>query len=207
MDQTETFSIHVDPSGSLQDLATGITAALATRHPSVTASVTSEGRLRIASSDPDLTFTFAGDASGVLAGLGLGTFFTGRSASEFGINQAVEDETRLIATGRGDGPTDSSNIAAIAALRDAKLLDNDGASLEEYYQGVVGALGVNRAQARDLLENQRTVDDHLLNERSALSGVNIDDESLDLIRYQRAYQGAARFLSVIDTLLEALLDT
>ena len=48
---------------------------------------------------------------------------------------------------------------------------------------------------------------HFFQSLGAISGVNLDDETLDLIRYQRAYQGAARFLSVIDTLLEALLST
>jgi len=203
----DTYNIRVSPEISLEELATRIQGAVAAEHPQISATVTIQGRLEIRSSDPDLSFYFAGDTSGALAGLGLGTFFTGTGASDIGMNEALVEDPRLIATGQGGGPTDTSNVSALAALRDEKLLEDGGATLEEFYQGLAGVVGVNRARARDLLENQRTVSEHLQNERAAISGVNLDEESIDLMRYQRAYQGAARFLSVIDTLLETLLST
>ena len=45
------------------------------------------------------------------------------------------------------------------------------------------------------------------NQREALSGVSIDEEAISLIKFQRAYQGAARFLSVVDRLLETLINS
>ncbi len=202
----DTYDIAVGADTSLEDLAALISAAVAADHPTMAASVTIDGRLEVESGDPALTFSFASDSSGALAGLGMGTFFTGRGASGIGVNGALEDDPRLIATGRGGGPTDPANIAAIAGLRDRKVLDSGGATLEEYYRGAIGVLGVNRSRARDLLENQVAVAEHLRNERSAVSGVDLDEESIDLIRHQRAYQGAARFLSVVDSLMEALLN-
>jgi flagellar hook-associated protein 1 FlgK len=209
--QTNTYNIVVDLDGlngddtTLNGLAGLINAAVSTDHPSLSASVTLDGRLAIASSDAGVKFSFGTDTSGVLAGLGVGTLFSGTGAADMGVNQALTDEPRLVATGQGGGTTDSSNIARIAALRDAKTLENGGASFEDFYQGMVGVLGVDRERAQNLLQNQQAMTDHLTNERSAISGVDLDEESIDLIRYQRAYQGAARFLSVIDSLMEALL--
>lgn len=50
------------------------------------------------------------------------------------------------------------------------------------------------------------IKEHLENERAAISGVNVDEESIELIKYQRMFQGAARYLSVVDTMLDSLLD-
>jgi flagellar hook-associated protein 1 len=202
----DTYNIAVDPGTSLDDLASLISAAVAADHPSMAASVTSDGRLKIESGDSNLTFSFASDTSKAMAALGMGTFFSGSSAADMAVSQAVVDDPRLIATGQGGGPTDPAGIAAIAGLRDRKVLDAGGATMEEFFQGAVGVLGVQRSRAKDLLANQTAVSDHLSSERAAISGVDLDEESIDLIRYQRAYQGAARFLSVVDSLLESLLN-
>jgi flagellar hook-associated protein 1 len=202
---TDTYTIRVDPGTTVNEIASRINAAVASEHPQITASVTIDGRLRIRSAEESLTFTFGNDSSGALAGLGLGTFFSGTGASGMAVNQALVDDPRLIATGQGGGATDAANIQAIIALRDSMVLEDGSATFEEYYQGVVGVLGVDRSRATELLENGQAIAEHLQNQRSAISGVNMDEESIDLIRYQRAYQGAARFLTVIDSLLEALL--
>jgi flagellar hook-associated protein 1 FlgK len=203
---TDTYAVSVPEGASLRDIATAIRDAASVEHPDFQASVTLDGRLRVSTGDPDLTFWFSGDTSGAIAGLGLGTLFTGSDASDIGVNAALIENPSLVSTGLGDGPTDGRTIEAIIALRDAKILEDGGATLEEYTNGFVGALGVERSRASDLLSNEQAINEHLENERSSISGVNIDDESLDLIRYQRAYQGAARFLTIVDSLLEALLN-
>lgn len=210
--EVDTYNIEVDLDGlgggdtSLADLVARINAAVGADHPTFVASVTRDGQLRIESGDVDLSFSFAGDSSGALAGLGAATFFQGTRALDIAVNAAVADDPRLIATGSGGGPTDSSGIARLIALRDAAVLEDGGATFEEFYRGTVGMIGVDRARARDQLANQRVIADHLANERAAISGVNLDDESIDLLRHQRAYQGAARYLSIVDSLMEALLN-
>ena len=46
---------------------------------------------------------------------------------------------------------------------------------------------------------------HITQVREGASGVNLDEEMVQLMRYQRAYQGAARLISVIDDMLETLI--
>jgi flagellar hook-associated protein 1 FlgK len=210
--QVQTYNVSVDLDGlngddtTLEGLAAAINAAVGPDHPQVVARVTREGRLSIESGDPSVKFGFGNDTSGVLAGLGLNTFFTGRGAADVEVNRLIQDDPRFIATGRGAGETDATNVSALAALRDAKVLAGGGATLEDFYRGTAGVLGVDRARAQGLLQNQLAVLEHLQNERAAVSGVNIDEESIDLMRHQRAYEGAARVLTVIDSLLETLLN-
>jgi len=69
----------------------------------------------------------------------------------------------------------------------------------------VGARGVRAREARERAEDQQAIANHLGAERASISGVSLDEEAIQLMRYQRAFQAAARFLAVVDGLLETLL--
>ena len=73
--------------------------------------------------------------------------------------------------------------------------------------GVIGALAVQGAEALELAENQQTIMVAIDSERTAISGVNLDEEAVALMTYQRAFQAAARYLSVVDELLGTLIQT
>jgi len=72
---------------------------------------------------------------------------------------------------------------------------------------LIGEIGIHAQEARDLLGNQTAITQAVQNQRESLSGVNIDEEAISLLAYQRAYQGAARFLNVVDRLLETLINS
>jgi flagellar hook-associated protein 1 len=91
-------------------------------------------------------------------------------------------------------------------LRDEKLLNSSTATLDDFYQGMIGSLAVQAASATTLSGNQQVLHNQLTNEREMISGVNIDEETIDLIGHQRAFQAAARYISVIDELLNTLVN-
>ena len=94
-------------------------------------------------------------------------------------------------------PGDNGIALQLAGIQSAMLLGNGSATLEDYFQGMVGALGVQAAEARELAENQGVVLTAIENERAAISGVNLDEEAVSLITHQRAFQAAARYLAVV----------
>ncbi|MBI4585796.1 MAG: flagellar hook-associated protein FlgK [Planctomycetes bacterium] len=206
------YNLRVDLDGlngddtSLQDLADSIDAQAGADFPELEASITLDNRLRIRSSSDRITFSFANDNSYVLSGLGVAGFFTGSDATDIAVSSDITGDPRLVAAGQGDGPLDPRNILAISALRNTPLLGDDSQTFEEFYQRTVGLLGIERRETKNRLENQGVIKEHLENERAAISGVNVDEESIELIKYQRMFQGAARYLSVVDTMLDSLLD-
>lgn len=208
----KTYNIRVDLDGlnaddtTMASLLQSINTAVGTDFPDLQATVTPEGNFRLASTSDSVTFRFGEDTSDVLTGLGVATFFEGTGASDIRVASAISDDPRLVSTGLGDGPADPRNIQRLSDLRNSKLLQNQSTSFEEYYQGMVGVLGVRTAESRELLKNQEIISEHLANERAAISGVNVDEEAVDLIRYQRIYQGAARYISVVDSILESLVN-
>ena len=81
----------------------------------------------------------------------------------------------------------------------------NGATLKSTYEGMINRIAVSSATARNNAEATRVVNETLTAQREALSGVSLDEEAINLMRQQRAFQGAARLVSAVDEMLETIL--
>jgi len=203
----QTHQINVDLDGiggadmSLDDLVAAINATGA----DVTASTTVDGRLKIDADSSDFKFSFSDDSSGVLAALGVNTFFTGKSGLDVGVNQALVDQPHLLATTANHVDGGNATALAIADLQQTELEALGGLSLPELWSRHIQDYAVRTSQAELQTQTSATIVESLTAQRSAISGVAVDEEAIDLISFQRAYQGSARFLSVVDQLMDTLL--
>ncbi len=210
--QSQTFRIHVDLDGyngddtTLASLVADINAAVSAYYPQVTASIGPGNTLRIASSTPELTFTFANDSSGALAALGVNTFFTGSGSSDIEVNALVQDDPGHIAAGLTSLEGDNSNVSRLLAFQRDPLDSLGGSSVDSYYQGIVATLGVRAASASDRHTGAQAITSAVQSQREAVSGVSLDEEAVKLIRYQSGYAAAARFISTVNNLLQVLLN-
>lgn len=82
-----------------------------------------------------------------------------------------------------------------------------GSSLDSFYSSVIGALGVQSQSATSLTTNQETLVDQIKNWRESVSGVNIDEEMSNMIRFQKGYGAAARVLTTMDEMLDKLINS
>lgn len=192
----------IDPSNdtSLEDLAAQIDAVA-----SISAIVTSDNRLQITADGQDFEFSFSDDSTGALAALGINTFFTGNGAADIGVNNALVDDPRNIAISRNHQAGDNSNALAIAALRDTGVAALGGLSLPAFWNRHIEDVSIRTAQAIDQLNADSVVKENLQVQQQAFSGVNADEETINLLNFQRAFQANARFLSVVDELLQTLI--
>jgi flagellar hook-associated protein 1 FlgK len=204
-DQTRTIQINVDLDGSgtddsLQTLVDQINA----KATNLTAEVTADGRLRITSAD-GYEFSFAEDSSNVLAALGVNTFFTGTDAQDIGINTALTLNPFLLAAATQNTPGDGSNAAAIARLGQDPQEGLNGQSLNEYYTTIATRVATTAASALNKAESIDAIVLSLTAQRESISGVSLDEEAIQLIRFERAFQGAARYTTTVDRLLQELM--
>jgi len=95
---------------------------------------------------------------------------------------------------------------AIANLRTAPLMLGASGSFDEYFSTVVTDIGLRGEIAGMALETQSLVLKELRDMREALSGVNIDEELANLIKYQHGYSAAARFVTEIDRMLDTIIN-
>ncbi|MDD4602025.1 MAG: flagellar hook-associated protein FlgK [Negativicutes bacterium] len=79
-------------------------------------------------------------------------------------------------------------------------------SLDSFYSSMIAGLGVQSQNAQRLTENQKTLVDQISNWRQSVSGVNMDEEMTNMIRFQKGYNAAARVLTTMDEMLDKLIN-
>jgi flagellar hook-associated protein 1 FlgK len=198
----ESALVTIDPATqSLNDLVASINAS---GLGNLSASVTGDGRLSIAAS-AGFEVSFSEDSSGVLAGLGVNALFAGSDATDIAVNEALLDDPRLLASGLDHVPGSNGSALAMVGLESLSIDALGGRSLRTYWQAHVNGNAVRTAAANDAAESAAIVRQGLEAQELAVGGVSLDEESVDLITYQRQFQAAARFISVIDEAMQTLL--
>lgn len=169
--------------------------------PGVNASFDSSGRLEIVS-DPGFSFSFQDDTSGVLATMGVNSFFEGTNASTISVR---EDITVML--GRMDGDQFIANGTALemGELTTTASEGLGGLSISKFWAQQTQDIAVKTSGARTSANANRLVRESLDGQRAAVSGVSIDEESLNLITYQRQYQAAAQIITTAQQMFDTLL--
>ena len=202
--QTTTINVDLDgiggPDTSLNDLAASLNAV-----NGVSATVSADGKLTIAGDTADTRVSFTDDTSNVLASLGINGFFTGKDAFDIAVSSDIASDPRLLAVAREHLLGDNRGALAIAGLADAPIESLNGNSITQHWRAHVEDISVKLARARDQRESDGIVRENLQSQQAALSGVNADEEAINLLQHQRAYQASARFISVVDELMQTLI--
>ena len=126
-----------------------------------------------------------------------GPFFSFDPADPAGtIAVALTANSEIAAAGRPGGVVDGTVADALAELTDT----------DTSYQRLVNELGSVIASGRRLLTNQSMVTAQVDGSREQLAGVNLDEEMLSMVQYQRGYEAAARVLTTVDSMLDTLIN-
>jgi flagellar hook-associated protein 1 len=103
------------------------------------------------------------------------------------------------------GTGDNRNALALAGIQTQKLLDGATQTLDSAYGSVVAQVGSQTQQAALNRDAQQLLLDQSQQSRASVSGVNLDEEAANLLRYQQAYSAAAQVVKVADDVFQVLL--
>jgi flagellar hook-associated protein 1 FlgK len=163
----------------------------------------------ISFNNPPTTFNVTGLASGNLTNVPYtaGQTVPGAPASYNGWamvmdGAAVAGDSFTVKPNAAPGQ-DNRNALALGALADAAGVN--GATLNEAYAALVGDAGVRVQGARDVAAVSQQMQADASTRMQNVSGVNLDEEAANLLRYQQAYQASAKIIQASQTLFEALL--
>ncbi|MCH5291791.1 MAG: flagellar hook-associated protein FlgK [Treponema sp.] len=101
---------------------------------------------------------------------------------------------------------DARAAVEIAAIRNTKVMIGGRRTFDDYFADTVTKVGLKGEQAENQLLSQRAIMQDLRDLRDSISGVNIDEELADIIKFQHGYNAAAKFVTVQDELLETLIN-
>jgi len=186
---------------SPQDIANSLDAI-----DGLSASFNAEGKL-VVSSAPGFEFSFSDDSSGALAVLGVNTLFTGTSGADIGVRQELFDDPSSLMVGRIENGVliENGTALGISSLRDKGLTALGGVTSARFWSDSVESVASKASIALTNADAGRVVRQSLEAQRASLSGVSVDEESINLLSYQRQFQGAAQVISTADQLLQTLL--
>ena len=101
--------------------------------------------------------------------------------------------------------SDNTNMRAWAQLDDARVLGGGANSLNDAIVAQTTRIGSAARETSFSLDSQKAIDEALVQQRESLSGVNLDEEAADLLRFQQAYQAAAQVISIADNIFQTFL--
>jgi flagellar hook-associated protein 1 FlgK len=136
--------------------------------------------------------------------------FLGTSAADIHVDPALT--TRSIAASRSGAAGDGNNAVALgdlayrATVGTPEVPGTPSRTLAEAASDLVADIGRRAAVAQSEAETTSAISDALEQRRQEVSGVSIDEEMTNLLRYQRAYQAAARVITAADELLDTLIN-
>ncbi|GIV19274.1 MAG: flagellar hook-associated protein 1 [Armatimonadota bacterium] len=128
----------------------------------------------------------------------------GEDALSIRVSDDVADINH-IAAGVTPAPGDGNKALEIARLRQQTLASLDNKTIPDFYSALVAELGEHTRAASTGQENQKIILQNLQAERESVSGVNMDEEMSNLLRYQRSYQAAAQLVSMMDAAIADML--
>jgi flagellar hook-associated protein 1 FlgK len=137
-------------------------------------------------------------------------FFTGTDAATIKVNTAIVANPKLIAASNTAGAA-GNNEVVLNIVKLQKSLSPPLAvgtpTLDAAYNSLVGQLGTDNRTAINQTDTQQALVDLLDRRRQSLSGVSLDEEATNLVRYQRAYEAAARVMTTYDQMLDKLINS
>lgn len=127
------------------------------------------------------------------------------------INQRIRNDVMNIASSFADYTGNAVNGDAraaveIAAIRNTKVMIGHERTFDDYFADTVTQVGLMGEQAETNMLSQNAVMDDLRNLRDSISGVNIDEELADIMKFQHGYNAAAKYVTVVDQMLDTIIN-
>jgi flagellar hook-associated protein 1 FlgK len=140
-----------------------------------------------------------------LGGNAGGVFFLGTDADTIEINPDITNDVSKVAAGLTPAAGDGGNAGRIADLRAALTMQGGTLSFDDYYNTFISSLGVKVQSSDAGADARQLIVEQTENQRQSVSGVSLDEELTDMLQFQRSYEAAARCLTVLDEMMQTLI--
>mgnify|MGYP002856812244 CR=1 FL=1 len=127
------------------------------------------------------------------------------------VNPKIRNDVMSVAAGYNDSTAgaatgDGRAAVEIAAIRNSQVMVGGAKTFDDYFADAVTNIGLKGEQAEMNLLSQNAIMDDLRNLRDSISGVNIDEELADILKFQHGYNAAAKFITVWDNLVDTVIN-
>ncbi len=195
-------TISVDTN--LSNLVANMNAQFVANSLPLTATITTDNKLNITSTNNNIKFYFNNDSSNFLSASQINPFFTGFTTKNFDINKTIKENLNLISYAKDFLNQDNNIALQFAELQNKAIFDNGDSvtsKLTNFFANLAGKIentNTNFELQNDLLVQLET-------EREKISGVNLEEEAANLILFQKAFTANAKFIQAVNNIFDTLL--
>ncbi len=147
------------------------------------------------------------DSAGVLTALGLNTFFTGNDASTIKVNSQLVGNPDLLATSRSGQAGDTTNLQRFVSLQDGQLMGNGTLTFTKFFNNMVSDVGSQVSSLTQQSSTNQVLMTRLSDQQASVSGVDMNEEMMQVIKYQQLFQSGAKFISAVNEMYQQLFQS
>lgn len=133
-------------------------------------------------------------------------FFEGDDAGHFKVNDVLEDVSKIALSSAANEPGNNEIGRSIFNLRSTATLNNGTMTFTQYYTDQVSKLGLTVQRAKTNAHDRSLVAEALVTQRESVTGVSLNEEAANMAKSQKAYEAAARVISIIDEMLNTVIN-
>ncbi|MHC4395222.1 MAG: flagellar hook-associated protein FlgK [Planctomycetota bacterium] len=146
------------------------------------------------------------DTSGVLAAVGINTFFSGSNASNIAVCSDISAAPGRIATALSAEMTDNTNALQLAGLKDQSIASLSSMTPGEFYRRLVTDIGQQLMIKQMRRDNTEVIVQNLVNKQGEISGVDINEEATQLLIFEQMFQAMAKYMNTIQATMASVMD-
>ena len=169
------------------------------------------GALSLNKKTDETTFIgFDNDTANFSGAVGINKFFSGNDSATISLNQKFIDNPELINAYQSpsDGNNDVANAMVQMQYDELEFTTKDGTTtntIAGYYRYIVSDVANDADRISTNVDNQKALFNTIEQEYQSVSGVNLDEEMTNLMKFQNGYQAAAKVITTISTMLDTLM--
>ncbi len=129
------------------------------------------------------------------------------AARDIELNSDILDSpNKIAASSAPDEPSNNENALAILGLKDTSIPELNDTTFEEFYSCLIAKVGNDAKEASSFFEQQKLLVDEIRDKYDSISGVSLDEEAVNLLKFQYMYDASARLISVADEMIKTLIN-
>ena len=143
------------------------------------------------------------DTSGILSAVGLNTFFSGNDARSIDLDSRIKGNPDLIATSQSGDLADTDNLKGLIEMRNQFVADG-GATFENFLGELNSEIGFRVQASTSVQSSLSDLKFQYASERDSVSGVDVNEELINLTQYQKTYEAAVQVVRSMESMLDEL---
>ena len=144
------------------------------------------------------------DETGILSALGLNSFFTGDDARTIAVQERIVNDSSLFSTSYSGDAAASAKLTDFASLQNSKVLNANSSTLNEFLIDLTSEIGLAVRTEQRISANLESLLEQYQKERASVSGVDVNEELVQLTQYQKSYEAAVRIIQTTESVLDEL---